>query len=90
MVTISGTRKEYTRTAASGGNVHNYFCTNCGSSVYWKADNLPTLIGVAVGALADPRHPAPLRSIFEQSKYDWVQIDGAVEHFRQSSVAKKI
>jgi hypothetical protein len=88
MVAISGAPKEFTRAGASGGNVHSYFCTNCGSTVYWKADNLPNLIGVAVGALAEPKYPAPVRSIFEQSKHHWVQIDGAVEHFEQSSMAK--
>jgi hypothetical protein len=88
-VTFAGTPKEFTRAAASGGKVHSYFCTNCGSTVYWKADNLPNFIGVAVGALADPKFPPPVRSVFEQSKHDWVHIDGAVEHFPQSSVAKK-
>ena len=87
-VAISGTPKEFTREAASGGKVHTYFCPNCGSTIYWKADNLPSLIGVAVGALADPKCPAPVKSVFEQSKHNWVQIDGAVEHFQQSSVAK--
>ena len=88
-VAISGTPKEYTRVAASGGKVHAYFCTNCGSTVYWKAENLPALIGVAVGALADPTYPRPVKSIFEQSKHSWVQIEGAVQHFQQSSLAKK-
>ena len=63
-VAISGTPKEFTRDAASGGKVHTYFCPNCGSTIYWKADNLPSLIGVAVGALADPKWPAPVRSVF--------------------------
>jgi hypothetical protein len=87
-VAISGTAKEFTRDAASGRKVHFYFCPNCGSTVFWKADGLPSLIGVAVGALADPTYPAPVRSVFEQSKHNWVQIDGAVEHFQQSSAAK--
>ena len=89
VVAISGTPKEFTRDAASGGKVHSYFCPNCGSTIYWRADNLPSLIGVAVGAFADPNHPGPVRSVFEQSKHHWVQIDGAVERFQQSSVAKK-
>jgi hypothetical protein len=87
-VAISGTSKEFTRVAANGGKVHTYFCPNCGSTIYWKADNLPSLIGVAVGALGDPKYPAPGRSVFEQSKHHWVQIDGPVEHFQQSSAAK--
>ena len=89
VVAISGTAKQFTRASASGGKVHFHFCSNCGSTVYWQADKVPALIGVAVGALADPKYPAPVRSIFEQSKHTWVQIDGAtVEHFRQSSLPK--
>ena len=88
-VAISGTAKEFTRDAASGGRVHSFFCPTCGSSVYWKVDNYPSLIGVAVGALADPKYPAPVRSVFEQSKHHWVRIDGTVEHFEQSSGTKK-
>lgn len=88
-VAISGTPKEFTRDATSGGKVRNYFCPACGSTVYWQADRLPSLIGVAVGALADPKYPPPARSIFEQSKHDWVQIDDAVDHFRQGSATGK-
>jgi hypothetical protein len=89
VVTVSGSPKQFTRASASGGRVHTYFCPNCGSTVYWKADNLPALIGVAVGALADPKYPAPVRSVFEQSRHSWVQINGVtVEHFQQSSVPK--
>ena len=86
-VTISGTAKEFTREAASGGKVHTFFCPNCGSSIYWKADNLPSMVGVAVGALIDQKYPTPARSIFEQSKHHWVHIDGA-EHFQQTSAAR--
>ncbi|AYG60277.1 GFA family protein [Rhizobium jaguaris] len=86
-VAISGTAKEFTRDAASGGKVHTYFCPNCGSSVYWRADNLPSMIGVAVGALADAKCPPPAKSIFEQSKHSWVQINGAVDHLPQGSRA---
>jgi hypothetical protein len=88
VVVTAGATKQYTRAAASGAKVQTYFCPNCGSTVYWKADNLPGFFGVAIGALADPNYPPPVRSIFEQSKHIWVKIDGAAEHFRQSSVAK--
>ncbi|RZN12898.1 aldehyde-activating protein [Bradyrhizobium genosp. SA-3] len=87
VVTISGAPKAYVRTAASGGKVRSYFCADCGSTVYWKADNLPAMIAVAVGAIADPNYPAPVRSIFEQSKHAWAEIAGA-ERFQQSSVPK--
>lgn len=89
-VVILGTPRQFTRAAASGGKVHNYFCPDCGSTVYWKADNLPALIGVAVGAMADPATPPPIMSVFEQSRHHWVAISGAsVEHFQQGSVQKR-
>lgn len=88
-VAISGTARQYTRDAASGGKVHSHFCPDCGSSVYWTADNLPAMIGVALGTLDDTsRFPAPAKSIFERSKHHWVQIDGAGEHIQQGSVAR--
>jgi hypothetical protein len=88
-VTVSRVPKEFTRGAASGGEVHSYFCVDCGSTVYWKSSNLPAFIGVAVGAIADASYPAPVRSIFEQSKHVWVEIGGTgVEHFLQSSAYK--
>jgi hypothetical protein len=88
VVSISGNSKEFTHAAASGGEIQNYFCPQCGSTVYWKVTNLPGMIGVAVGAMADPNYPAPVISVFEESKHDWVQIDGAVKHFWQSSPPK--
>lgn len=87
VVTVSGTPTEYVRAATSGSRVRFYFCRECGSTVYWKADNLPGMIGVAVGAIADPNYPAPVRSVFEQSKHAWVEIAGA-QHFQQSSASK--
>jgi hypothetical protein len=88
MVAISGTPKQFTRHAASGGNIHNYFCPDCGSTIYWTAENLPGMIGVAVGALSDHNYPAPVRSIFERSKQDWLRIDGAVEHFPEGTAPR--
>ena len=56
----------------------------------WKADNLPDMIGIAVGAIADPDFPAPVRSVFEQSKHAWVEIGGAgVADFEQGSARKR-
>jgi hypothetical protein len=86
-VTFSGTTKEFSRFGASGGKVQSYFCPDCGSTVYWRADRVPAMTGVAVGAMADPTFPPPVRSIFEQSKHAWVDVNPpGVEHFPQSSI----
>jgi hypothetical protein len=66
-VEISGAATEFIHVGENGRNVRLYFCPTCGSAVYWKPDALPSMIGVAVGALADPDFPAPVISIFEQA-----------------------
>ena len=85
---FAGKSSTWTRTAASGNALTFHFCPTCGSTVYWKPDVLPSLIGVAVGALGDPGFPAPAFSIFERSKHHWVHVDEAVEHFQKSGLQK--
>jgi hypothetical protein len=87
-VEISGTAKEYIHVGNSGRKVLLFFCPTCGSQVYWKPDALPSLIGVSVGAMADPDFPAPVISIFERSKHHWVRIDGVLEHFQQGALQR--
>src|SRR6202021_4073925 len=67
VVTISGTAKEFTHAAASGGEIHNYFCPQCGSTVYWKLSHMPALIAVAVGTLGDPKYPSRRVSLLKES-----------------------
>src|SRR5260370_36998923 len=48
VVTISGTSKEFTHAAASGGEIHNYFFPQFGSSLFCKLRNTPPAMRVAV------------------------------------------
>ena len=74
-VVITGTAKEFARDGSSGGKVRNFFCPVCGSTVYWTADKAPGFIAVAVGSFADASHSRPTRSIWEQTKHRWVELD---------------
>ncbi|MGJ4998070.1 GFA family protein [Bradyrhizobium sp. HKCCYLS3077] len=85
-VEISGPSTEFVHVGESGRNVRMFFCPTCGSTVYWKPDALPSMIGVAVGALADPDFPAPAISVFERSKHHWVNVEGPVAHFPASGM----
>lgn len=87
-VEISGAATEFVQIGDSGRKVRSYFCPTCGSTVYWKPDALPSMIGVAVGTLAAPDFPAPVLSIFEQSKHHWVRFDGEMEHFLEGVVRR--
>lgn len=83
MIGISGAAKEYVRPTATGGKFRSFFCPECGTSVYWKTDKHPTMIGVAVGAIGDIGYPGPVRSVWEQSRHRWVQIDSVRDHFER-------
>ena len=82
-LTIRGQAKRFGRPTAAGGVFESFFCPECGSTVYVRADKHPTLIGVAVGAIAAPDFPAPVRSVWEQSMHRWVTLPAEVQHFTQ-------
>ncbi|MHC1944835.1 GFA family protein [Bradyrhizobium sp. UFLA06-06] len=71
-VAAQGEACEYSRIGGIGSTVVFHFCPNCGSSVYWEPGRAPDLIGVAVGAFADPDFPAPSQSVFTQRRHAWV------------------
>jgi hypothetical protein len=71
----------FERTTDEGNRFESFFCPVCGSTVYARAGKHPTLIGVAVGAIADPGFPAPVRSVWEQSMHAWVSLPDGVQHF---------
>jgi hypothetical protein len=58
------------RSCDSGGATY-HFCPECGSTVYWDISVAPDVIGVAVGAFADPTFPPPMISGFEAYGHPW-------------------
>ena len=73
-VTLSGVAKEYTRATDTGSTFTTGFCSNCGSTVYSRPGKFPGMIGIAIGAIADPSQPPPLHSVYEQSRHPWVSL----------------
>jgi len=73
-VRLEGGHKEFRREADNGRFVTNSFCPSCGSTIYWELDILPNGCGVAVGAFADPRFPAPTVSWWNRSAHTWAQL----------------
>ena len=80
---IEGESRIYVRTAESGKAIHFHFCPTCGSNVYWEQERFPDLIGIAVGAFADPDFPKPTFSVWEESRHDWVGLPDGLERFTQ-------
>jgi hypothetical protein len=71
-VVVAGDTKAYTRSSDSGYSVRFYFCSNCGSTVYWHPDRKPDMVAVAVGAFADPAFPEPSQAVYGEYRHGWV------------------
>jgi hypothetical protein len=80
-VMIGGEATRFERMTDEGNRFETFFCPVCGSTVYAKAGKHPAMIGVAVGAIADPEFQAPVRSVWEQSMHKWVSMPDGVAHF---------
>ena len=82
-VHLEGEYRIYVRDAKEGRQFQNHFCPTCGSTVCWTPDIRPHHYGVAVGAFNDPAFPPPTASLYEQSKYTWVELPPDIQHFPQ-------
>jgi hypothetical protein len=71
---IQGASLTFERQSASGFPVTFHFCGQCGSNLYWEPARLPQLIGVAIGAFADPGFPAPNQSVWTRDKHAWLDL----------------
>jgi len=82
-VRVDGASKLFVREGASGGKLRFYFCPTCGSTMHFDADVRPDVIGVPVGAFADPQFPLPTISVWEHSKHHWLVLPPGIEHAQQ-------
>lgn len=77
VLSVEGEVKDFSRPTERGGRVTFHFCPKCGSSVYWDLSMESQIIGVAVGAFADPGFTKPSRSVFGVTRHHWMpEIEG--------------
>ncbi len=74
VVIRAGKTNSFERESASGSTVRFSFCVRCGANVYWQTDRLPALIGVALGAFANPQFPRPTQSVWARDKHGWLSL----------------
>jgi len=85
-VRIEGEARRFERPTALGNVFESHFCPTCGSTVYWRSARNPGTVGIGVGFFADPAFPAPVRSVWEQSRHPWVEVGCAQQHFPTTRV----
>jgi hypothetical protein len=73
--------ERFQRASTSGYPVSFFFCPRCGSNVWWEPERMPGLVGVALGAFADPDFPAPVQSVWTKEMHRWVTLPEEVVRF---------
>jgi hypothetical protein len=80
---ISGEGRLYRRSSAKNTAVDNYFCPNCGSTLYGYLQSEPDLIGISAGNFGDPGLEPPQFAVWCESKHPWVVFPEACEQHPQ-------
>ena len=74
-----GAANTWVRVGDEGNRITHYFCPTCGSTVYYHLE--PELMGVPVGAFADPSFPPPRIEVYESRRHPWVGLPSGIEHY---------
>ena len=68
-----GATSTFRRQGATGGQVTLSFCPTCGSTVMTELEAMPGVIGIPVGAFADPQFPPPQVAVWCEQQAAWVR-----------------
>jgi len=73
-VQIAGAVSDYVRISDEADEKEHvfHFCPECGGTVFYTEPDEPGLIGVMVGAFADPSLPVPTEAGYESRRPPWV------------------
>jgi hypothetical protein len=50
------------------------FCSNCGTTLFWKSSFMPDQTGIAGGAIVDTPLDAPTFSAIDRKRVGWVEL----------------
>lgn len=84
LLAVEGEHLSFRRQADSGNFLVFHFCPTCGSNVFWESEAAPDMVSVAAGAFADPTFPAPVRTVWTESKHGWLPFPASIPQHRKS------
>jgi len=88
VIVTQGIRSTFTRGSATGLTVTFHFCPRCGTSVYWEPARTAHLIGVAVGAFAEPNFPPPEQAVWTSERHCWLEMPADMRRFAENPPLK--
>jgi hypothetical protein len=83
-MTVTGETKTWGRIAPTGRKLENFFCPQCGTTLYWTLEMRPGFVGAAYGSF-DTDLPDPVRVIWTEEQHDWITFPEALPHFEKGS-----
>lgn len=89
-VTIKGDFKIHHRAGDEGTALKYYFCSECGSNVYWEASSMQTAVGVAVGCFADADFAQPTVSFYDKRRHSWVKVPENIPRYVAGASSEQI
>jgi hypothetical protein len=84
MTVVAGAESVFERPSASGFPVAFHFCPRCGANLYWVPHRMANLVGVAIGAFADPDFPSPEQVVWTEEMQRWTPLPNGLPCFEQS------
>lgn len=85
-VKVEGQSRQFSRATEAGGKFDQFFCPECGSTVFMRGTKNPDVTGIPIGLFDDPHVMQPVRSVWEDTRHAWVEIPTAVQHFPRARV----
>ena len=82
-LSIEGAMSDYTKTADSGHRLTRYFCTQCGSTLFTRPEQLAGLVVIRAGALDDRSVIEPQLQIYVSRAPAWDRPDPNVTSFAE-------
>jgi hypothetical protein len=73
-VAIAGEHRTWHRRGDSGRFIESGFCPTCGTSVFFQAEGLPGMVGIAAGCFADPNFLKPRRLFWASRRHRWLEL----------------
>ncbi len=72
-IKINGQSKQFGRTTAAEGTFDQFFCRECGTTVFMRGTKNPDVTGILIGLFDDAHSMQPERSVWEDRRHKWVK-----------------
>lgn len=66
---------------ADGSHQKRFFCSRCGTTVYWEVSTQAGMVGIAAGCFADNPMANPKYSASTDKKWKWVRLPWNIKKF---------